>query len=58
MNKMDKYVEQKLKELLQRCKNKAEEVKEESSDDFTKGFEVGSTMVIYELEEFIKTYLD
>lgn len=55
---MDKYVEQKLKELLQRCKNKAEEVKEESSDDFAKGFEVGSTMVIYELEEFIKTYLD
>ncbi len=55
---MDKYLEQKLKEVLARCKKKMEEVKAEGAkDDFEKGFETGATMVLYELEEFVKTYL-
>ncbi|WP_273225617.1 hypothetical protein [Geosporobacter ferrireducens] len=55
---MDKYILQLLEEALQRCKNTVAEVAAESDDKgFVAGMEVGSQMVLYEVEKIINAYL-
>lgn len=62
---MDKYVEQKLRELLERLKNKKESVRAEiesitdkETRDFMDGLEAGLMHSIYELHEFINNFLN